>query len=99
MIEADDRQDVAAISARSSFHAALAVAVDALRRIANRPALQAGLQKLANDIDTPMLTDSSEEWIHKTGSSIGVWCHWLDQLLNFRGPDPSPGLDGGGARA
>ena len=90
MIEADGLQDVGSICARSCFHATLAAAVDALHRNGRRPALHSGLEKLAHEIRVPALTDSSEYWIQKTGSSIGVWCQWLDQLLNFSGSDPSP---------
>lgn len=81
-------QDVASMSARACFYAALACAVDTLNR--NGAHGHEGLKALAVQVRPPSLTAASSIWNKSTGFPIGVWTHWLDGVLRHDGIDPGP---------
>ncbi|WP_454758821.1 hypothetical protein [Caulobacter segnis] len=77
-------------AARSNFYAACAAATDAVGSQARRPILHARFNALMREVGAPQLTAASSTWVRKTGSSIGVWVHWLDATMGHRGLEPGP---------
>ena len=79
-----DATDVAAVSARNMMLAAVAASACITRKKSIRRRMRA----FSDEIGAPDLLASSSVWESRTGSPIGVWAHWLDELKSEKSEAP-----------
>lgn len=78
-------EDFASVSARNMLMAASSCAAS---MVASQ-SINKRFSIFSAEIEAPtLLSSSSQLWIERTGSPLGVWAHWLDGLVKSDGPGP-----------